>query len=101
MKKSIKKFWGVVLVVVMLSTLLVMTTPAAAADPLAWQYKVDQPSGLFFGLAPGTNVIDYAVSGMTMYAVTGAVPGGLPPRLPQPSYRVLLAELCGRISPRK
>jgi hypothetical protein len=78
MKRIIRKFWGIALVVVMISTLLITVTPAAAADPLNWEYKIDQPSGLFAGLNPGSDVVDYAVSGPTMYAVTGRVPLAVP-----------------------
>jgi hypothetical protein len=71
--KTLKKFWGVALVVVLLSSLLVIATPASAADPLRWEVKLDAPSGLFFVLNPGTDVLDYDFSstGAIGYAVTG------------------------------
>jgi hypothetical protein len=73
MKKIIKKFWGVGLIVVLLSSLFVAAAPVSAADPLNWEYKTDAPTWLFYGLDAGSDVLDYAFSGMTGYAATGAM----------------------------
>src|SRR4030042_1806168 len=72
MKKFITKFWGVGLIIVLLSSLFVAGAPVSAADPLNWESKSDAPSSLFGVLAPGTDVIDYDVNGFTMYAITRA-----------------------------
>jgi photosystem II stability/assembly factor-like uncharacterized protein len=71
MKKIIKKFWGVGLIVVLLSSLFIAAAPVSAADPLNWEAKLDAPSSLFSVLSPGSDVLDYAFSGTTGYAVTG------------------------------
>lgn len=71
MKKIIKKFWGVGLIVVLLSSLFVVAAPVSAADPLNWEMKIDAPSAIFYGLASGTDVLDYAFSGTTGYAAIG------------------------------
>ncbi len=71
MKKSIKKYWGIGLIVMLITSLLIMAAPVSAADPLNWEMKVaDTPSPMFQKLNPGSDVTDYAVdaSGMTMYA---------------------------------
>jgi hypothetical protein len=70
MKKMIKKFWGVGLIVVLLSSLFVVAAPVSAADPLNWEAKLGAPSTLFYGLYPDSDVNDFAVSGPTMYAAT-------------------------------
>ena len=76
MKKIIRKFWGIGIIVVLLSSLLVAAVPVSAADPLNWEAKTDAPAAIPFAvLAPGTDVVDFAVNGMTMYAVTGVAPG--------------------------
>jgi hypothetical protein len=72
MKKVIKKFWGVALVVVMLTMLFVAATPASAADPLQWNPEMGVPMffpGVFYTLYPTSDVVDFAVSsdGMTFY----------------------------------
>jgi hypothetical protein len=72
MKKMIKKFWGVGLIVILLSSLFVVGAPVSAADPLNWEGKLDTPSSLFKGLNPGSDVFDFAFSGSTGYAATGA-----------------------------
>ncbi len=76
MKKFITKFWGVGLIVVLLSSLFIAAVPTSAADPLNWEMKVaDTPAAIPFAvLAPGTNIADYDINGMTMYAVTGVAP---------------------------
>jgi hypothetical protein len=73
MKKMIKKFWGVGLIVVLLSSLFVVGAPVSAADPLNWEMKIDAPSGLFKGLNPGSDVLDFTFNGATGYAATGAM----------------------------
>jgi len=72
MKKFITKFWGVGLIIVLLSSLFVAGAPVSAADPLNWESKSDAPSSMFGVLAPGTDVVDYDVNGFTMYAITRA-----------------------------
>src|SRR4030042_4348496 len=60
MKKIIRKFWGIGLIVVLLSTLLVGALPVSAADPLNWEPKTDAPAAIPFAvLPPGTDVVDY------------------------------------------
>ncbi len=44
MKKIIKKFWGVGLVLMLLSTLFIMAAPVSAADPLMWNYNLIPPA---------------------------------------------------------
>ncbi len=70
MKRIIKKFWGVGLILMLLSTLFIAATPVSAADPLMWNYKFDTPGGATWGLAPGSDIKDFAVSadGTVMYA---------------------------------
>jgi len=72
MKKIIKKFWGVALVVIMISGLLIAATPAAAADPLKWNAQMGTPLALngFYTSWPGTDITDFAMSddGMTAFA---------------------------------
>jgi photosystem II stability/assembly factor-like uncharacterized protein len=72
MKKVIKKFWGIALIVVMLSTLFIAATPTAAADPLKWNYTAGMLyfPGAFYTQFPNTDIADFAVSadGMTFYA---------------------------------
>jgi len=76
MKKVIKKYWGIGLIVVLVSSLFIAAAPVSAADPLNWEPKIDAPAVIPFSvLAPGTNVVDYDVNGATMYAVTGVGPG--------------------------
>jgi len=79
MKKVIRKFWAVALVVVMLSTLFVMSTPASAV-PLTFNLDIFMPSfvpGTAWTEFPGTDIVDFAVSpdGMTVYAAL-QVPAG-------------------------
>jgi len=68
MKRIITKFWGVGLILMLLSTLFIAATPVSAADPLTWNFKVDAPSGAVWNMAPGTDITDFDVNGMTMYA---------------------------------
>jgi len=71
MKKAIKRFWGVGLVVILLSSMLVAVAPVAADDN-AWTGQ-PTPGGPTFQLAAGSNVSDLAVqgNGAVVYAVTG------------------------------
>jgi hypothetical protein len=70
MKKIIRKFWGVGLVLILLSTLLVGALPQAAAASYAWSADTSQPTVLNGVLAtPGFSVLDVAQSGSTIYAV--------------------------------
>jgi len=73
--KIIKKFWGVALVLILLSTLFFSAAPVSAAQVLRWENKTDTPIALFNVLAPGSNIVGYDVNGATMYAVGGTVPG--------------------------
>jgi hypothetical protein len=76
MKKIITKFWGVGLILMLLSTLFIAATPVSAADPLNWEMVVTGPSTMFYGLAPLSDVIDYASNdGMTMYAIISTFGG--------------------------
>ena len=75
MKKVIKKYWGIGLVIMLLSSLFVAGAPASAADPLTWNAHIDTPSAMpgVASLAPGSDILDfdYSADGMTAYAVTG------------------------------
>jgi hypothetical protein len=73
MKKIIRKYWGIALVLVLLSTLFIAAAPTSAADPLMWNMDVTYPMnipGLIWTQYPGTDIVDFAVSadGMTFYA---------------------------------
>jgi hypothetical protein len=73
MKKIISKFWGIAVIVVMLSSLFIAAAPVSAATPLTWNYDPSVPhytAGSSWGLYPGTDIVDFAVSpdGMTVYA---------------------------------
>jgi len=88
MKKIIKRFWGVALVVVLLSTLLVGTLPQAAAANLSWGYanlpggtigplRATNANSIFAptywsGFLPNCVIYDFAVAndGKTIYAAT-------------------------------
>jgi hypothetical protein len=72
MKKIIKRFWGVGLIVIILSSLF-MVAPVSAADPMRWEMKTGGPSGQFNAVSFGTTVYDYAIApnGATMYAACG------------------------------
>ncbi len=71
MKKVIKKYWGIGLIIVLISSLFIAAAPVSAADPLNWEPKTDSPSGAVWGLAPGTDILDFDVNGATMYAALG------------------------------
>jgi len=73
MKKIIKRFWGVGLIVIILSSLLMVAAPVSAADPLRWESKSGGPSTKDNAISPGTTVYDFAVSpdAATIYAACG------------------------------
>ncbi|MCK4274344.1 MAG: hypothetical protein KAW90_05580 [Dehalococcoidales bacterium] len=73
MKKVIKKYWGIGLIIVLVSSLFVAAAPVSAGDPLKWEGHFDGPSGGVYGLVPGSDILDYAIGndGTTYYAVTG------------------------------
>ncbi len=70
MKKRITKIWGVGLIVTLLASLLVMASPASAADPLQWYSEVI-PTETGKVLQPGLDIFDISVNpdGETIYAV--------------------------------
>ena len=73
MKKLIKRFWGVGLLIIILSSLFVAAVPvAAAATPNIWASQ-NNPGGPYFQLNAGSDVADIAVqgSGAVTYVVTG------------------------------
>jgi len=74
MKKAIKRFWGVGLIVIILSSLFVAAAPVSADDN-AWVADATTPSMIpFFTLAaPNSDVADIAVSstGDAVWMVTG------------------------------
>jgi hypothetical protein len=72
MKKFIKRFWGVGLVVIILSSLFVSAAPVFAADPLRWESKSGGPSPAFNAISNGNTVLSFAVASnaATMYAAT-------------------------------
>ncbi len=72
MKKVIKKFWGLGLVIIILSTLFIAATPVSAVNPLAWNTEAI-PTATGAVLLDGSNVADLAVGpdGTTIYAVCG------------------------------
>jgi len=71
--KTIKKFWGVVFILALLSTLLIGAIPQAAADSYAFANARVTPSGTApsTALAPagGFSILDVAQSGTTIWAV--------------------------------
>jgi len=71
MKKIIKRFWGVGLIVIILSSLFVSALPVTADDNL-WTVQ-SGPSTTSYVAANGSDVADIAVftSGSIVYAVTG------------------------------
>jgi hypothetical protein len=80
MKKLIRKYWGIVLVVVLLSTLFIAAAPTSAADPLKWNMQVTAPMyipGLAYTQYPGSSIVDFAVSadGMTFYVALDVAAG--------------------------
>ncbi len=72
MKKFIKRFWGVGLIVIILSSLFVSAAPVSAAEALRWEGKVGGPSTLF-GVVGTAVVYDFAMSAdtKTVYAACG------------------------------
>jgi len=71
--KTIKKFWGVVFIVALLSTLLIGAVPQAAANSYAWANSMGTPgsTGSDTTVAPagGFGVLDVAQSGSTIWAL--------------------------------
>jgi len=71
--KTIKKFWGVVFILALLSTLLIGAIPQASADSYAWANSMSTPgsSGTDTTVAPagGFGILDVAQSGSTIWAV--------------------------------
>jgi trimeric autotransporter adhesin len=72
MKKIIRKFWGVALVVMMLSSLFVVAAPAAAGN-----FSFSAPTVPAFPTMTAVGFVDVAVSGDVVYAL--ANDGGAPP----------------------
>jgi hypothetical protein len=72
--KILKKFWGVALVIILLSTLFLSAAPVSAADVLRWENKTDTPVSTYNVLAPDSTIVGYAVNGAVMYAVGGTIP---------------------------
>jgi len=70
MKSKITRIWGIGLIVVLLTSLLVMAAPASAADPLQWNNE-GIPGPPASAIVPGLEILDFAVAGdgMTTYAV--------------------------------
>ncbi len=71
MKKIIKKFWGVALLLVLLSTLFVGAVPQAAAGNYAFTADTTLPALANFGLW-ANNFVDISQSGSIVYGGTGA-----------------------------
>ncbi len=79
--KTIRKFWGVALVVVLLSSLcMIGAAPASAVTPLGWNLDVSVPTqtSTTFTLYASTDIMDFSVSpdGMTVYAALRNVTAG-------------------------
>jgi len=70
MKKLITKFWGVVLIVILLSTMFVAATPVSAN---ALQYSAETyPNTFIFGtITAGAQILDMAINGDTIYVANG------------------------------
>jgi hypothetical protein len=72
MKKIIRKFWGVAIIVILLSSLFIAAAPAAADTALTWNLDIFMPSyvpATVWVQYPNTDIMDFAVSpdGMTLY----------------------------------
>ena len=67
--KKIQKYWGIGLIIMLLASMLVMASPAAAGD-LTFTAQ-GAPSPYVYQLADGTEVTDMAIAadGTTIYAV--------------------------------
>jgi hypothetical protein len=79
MKKTIKKFWGIGLIVIILSSLFIAAVPAspvAAASPLMWNTEAI-PGIPGYALLPGSDISGIAVGpdGTTIYAVSANTTG--------------------------
>jgi len=77
MKKYITKFWGVGLVIVLLSSLFLAAAPTSGAEPLRWEFHTGQPGGALWALIPSSNITSYAVAAddSIMYAAVQATTG--------------------------
>lgn len=75
MKKKLTRIWGVGLVVVMISTLLLSAAPISAGTLGYGSETLPSTTNNLLVTTAGLDVLDLAVAGdgMTMYAVTGAV----------------------------
>ncbi len=74
MKKQIKRFWGVGLILIILASLVLNVAPVYGAEPLRWESKTGGPSATFSAIASGKTIADYAIAAdaKTMYAACGA-----------------------------
>jgi hypothetical protein len=73
MKKIITRFWGVALIVMMISSLFIAAAPVSADATLQWDLDVTMPTyvpATVWTQYPGTDIWDFASSadGMTIYA---------------------------------
>jgi hypothetical protein len=70
--KIIKRFWGVGLIVILVSSMLLAAVPAAAADDNTWNEN-SGPSGNTYVIKAGADVTDFAVygNGASIYACAG------------------------------
>jgi len=77
MKKLIRKIWGVGLVVVLLTSLLVAALPVAAGNLTYSEEYGPGTAWTTYQLASGTNIVDMAIAndGTTIYAVDGVTAG--------------------------
>jgi hypothetical protein len=69
MKNKLSKIWGVSLVVMLLVSMLAVASPVSADDN-EWETETI-PSATGYVLLNGSDVTDIAISGDTIYAVTG------------------------------
>jgi hypothetical protein len=72
MKKIIKKYWGLGLILIILSSLFVAATPVSAVNPLTWNTEAI-PSAAGKVLLDSDGIWDIAIGpdGTTIYATTG------------------------------
>jgi hypothetical protein len=75
MKKTIKRYWGIGLILIILAS-LVVTPATVTADDNEWMAQ-SAPSGATYNLNSGADVADIAVfgNGSTVFAVTGVGSG--------------------------
>ena len=81
MKKKITRIWGIGLVIVLAASLLLLAAPVSAGT-LSWGSE-DLPDEL----APGTDIVDMAVSGDGAVIYVAAVDSTLPPPTSSTIYR--------------